>query len=406
MARPGRTLCLLNGLYQGSDNMINPPGGLNGTNGSPITIRALNDGQVLIDGQFARRPVNLTGNDWWVLEGFNAKSGDRLVISFGLGTSNYVMRRVVAWDARIDRNGYPIHARGGPGLLEDVAIFGVGRYSFSASQGGTNNITLRRVWARWEGNIVQGPKNVYQMAYNNQGFVCENCLGTWSGESMPQEYDLHNPSGVVLSPTVHMTNFAVAQATTVFRGNVSNPPCANVRLFGSLGYIKAADVFATSNLTYVQDPLDCVDLRHVLLVISPFNARFGRVRGFFLESTPATNVSAQNLTSIRGAADGIGAAWNARNTSFGTSLAAVASAWTTTGPGAKLCKRWVNGQVTNEPLWPWPMNQRIKDATASAGAYNGPCPTCVGGRLQRSATDVTADIETLLGPIPSTCRRS
>jgi hypothetical protein len=64
----------------------------------------------------------------------------------------------------------------------------------------------------------------------------------------------------------------------------------------------------------------------------------------------------------------------------------------------------VNGQVTNEPLWPWPMNQRIKDATASAGPYKGPCPTCIGGRATRRPTDVTADIQALLGPIPSVCR--
>ena len=51
------------------------------------------------------------------------------------------------------------------------------------------------------------------------------------------------------------------------------------------------------------------------------------------------------------------------------------------------------------------MNERIKAATASAGAYAGPCPTCVGGRATRSATDVTADIEALLGPIPAQCRR-
>ena len=55
-----------------------------------------------------------------------------------------------------------------------------------------------------------------------------------------------------------------------------------------------------------------------------------------------------------------------------------------------------------------PMNDRIKAATASAGAYSGPCLNCVGGRIARTATDVTAEIEGLLarqfGPIPSQCR--
>jgi hypothetical protein len=51
------------------------------------------------------------------------------------------------------------------------------------------------------------------------------------------------------------------------------------------------------------------------------------------------------------------------------------------------------------------MNERIKAATAVAGRYSGPCPTCVGGRAARTATDVTADIMKLLGPIPAACRR-
>ena len=44
------------------------------------------------------------------------------------------------------------------------------------------------------------------------------------------------------------------------------------------------------------------------------------------------------------------------------------------GPGKSIwhevpgiCKRYVNGQFTNDPLWPWPMNQRIKDALVQSG---------------------------------------
>src|SRR5262245_16660016 len=67
-----KTLCLLDGTYQGSESMINPgvqgaPAGLSG-NGTGadiksgicpncITLRALNDGKVTIDGQFTRHPI-------------------------------------------------------------------------------------------------------------------------------------------------------------------------------------------------------------------------------------------------------------------------------------------------------------------------------------------------------------
>jgi hypothetical protein len=54
-----------------------------------------------------------------------------------------------------------------------------------------------------------------------------------------------------------------------------------------------------------------------------------------------------------------------------------------------LCKRYVNRQLTNEPLWPWPMNQRIMDAMRQSG---------------REPVDITATMEALLGPIPPQCQ--
>src|SRR5262245_13146432 len=64
VASPGKVLCLLDGTYTGSSSMINPPQNLRGLSGSPITIRALNDGKVLLDGQKGSVPVGLYYNDW------------------------------------------------------------------------------------------------------------------------------------------------------------------------------------------------------------------------------------------------------------------------------------------------------------------------------------------------------
>ena len=54
-----------------------------------------------------------------------------------------------------------------------------------------------------------------------------------------------------------------------------------------------------------------------------------------------------------------------------------------------ICKRYEQGQLTNEPLWPWPMDARIKAARASSGAR---------------PLEVTAEIEQALGPIPAACK--
>jgi hypothetical protein len=117
---------------------------------------------------------------------------------------------------------------------------------------------------------------------------------------------------------------------------------------------------------------------------------------------PVVDNTAVNITSIRGTAgDVFHPDWTVRNESVGSSLAVVQSPWTANAVGANVCFRW----GTTTPLWPWPMNDRIKTATGAAGSYSGPCPSCIGGRSERVTTDVTADIETLLGTIPSACRR-
>jgi hypothetical protein len=52
------------------------------------------------------------------------------------------------------------------------------------------------------------------------------------------------------------------------------------------------------------------------------------------------------------------------------------------------------------------MSQRISAATTFANAYAGPCIGCSGGRQARTATDIQADLEALLGPVPTQCKAS
>ena len=54
-----------------------------------------------------------------------------------------------------------------------------------------------------------------------------------------------------------------------------------------------------------------------------------------------------------------------------------------------LCKRYEGGVLTNQPLWPWPMRQRILEARRASG---------------QPEVDVDAVVESLLGKIPPQCR--
>ena len=182
VAAPGKTLCLLDGVYTGSESMIDPPDNLSGTAGRPITVRALSDGKATINGQGIRRPVLLNLNNYFVLEGFNAHSSIEGVVRVTRSSYN-VIRRVAAWDA-FDGNHAVVSAGSSVHILfEDVAAWGIGRKIFSASQGG-NHVTCRRCWGRWEGSHEVGPKLTYSLAYNNYDMIIENSIGTWSGEKM------------------------------------------------------------------------------------------------------------------------------------------------------------------------------------------------------------------------------
>jgi hypothetical protein len=235
---------------------------------------------------------------------------------------------------------------------------------------------------------------------------------------MPQEYNLvHN--GVALSPTQRFTGFTVKGAKGLLTtAHARSAPFVKAQLLGSLAYVRASDRWGpfaadTNNTLVWVKEMAAFSIRHTMAIMSPSNAGFNSTRGFNLPDpgmssyyTGPIDLQATNITSVRGSlGDTFDNDWTVSNTSVGTSLAAVADPWTTTGAGANLCKRYVNGVLTSEPLWPWPMNQRIKDATAAAGRYAGPCPNCLGGRATRRATDVEADIEALLGTIPDRCKR-
>jgi hypothetical protein len=106
--------------------MIQPPSTLNGTAGNPITIRAINDGAVRINGEYERQPVNIRSN-YFILEGFNAHAGNVGIVRL-LGNNN-IAKRIVGWDAAltsIDTSAHVFYVRGNNNLLEDIAGFGSG----------------------------------------------------------------------------------------------------------------------------------------------------------------------------------------------------------------------------------------------------------------------------------------
>jgi hypothetical protein len=414
--------------------------GLSGTSGRPITVRALNDGAATIDGQFALRPVHLRGNSWWVFEGFNAHSSVEEVVRLRSGSSNNIFRRIVAWDAAIDKNDavWSLATGSSFNLFEDIAGFGTGRKIFSIHSLSNDN-TIRRAWFRWEGH-TQGGNMAVTLGYKTYRTTFENILATMSSESMPDSYIGNGCAGGPNLRTngtpcaVHsIMGFDRLEDTTV-------PKRSDLTVRGSIAYFRQhdpipqlSDSATTGGLILGLLRINGIanaTLSDIVLVTSPSNANFNNVHAFSLRRRPQNGPgrtsndtdavvgnTVTRVTTITGnqpAGSGFTGTgylqhpdWTVIGHSTGTSLAAVQTPWqNTSSTGARLCYQTVDGVTRTTPLWPWPMNDRIKWATAAAGRYTGPCTAnCAGGRAARTPTDVTADVETLLGRIPDRCQR-
>lgn len=391
IAKPGQTLCLLDGEYTGATSMINPPKNLSGTASARITVRALNDGKVRINGQGGAYPVQLSYNNYFSIEGINASNSAASVVSIS-NSNNNIVRRVAAWDAADGNHSiFGIH-NSNYNLLEDVAGWGIARKIYESSQGG-NYTTIRRAWGRWEGSHVVGPKMTYTLAYNNTNMIVENALGTWNGERMKQTYVLLDYYGKPWTGNGAgtYTNYGVDQPYGIFGidGFTGSDKNARSKLLGSLAYIRGSDRFHAAQAVFVTK-LDSMEIAHTTVYIQPGAHTAKKPFALYnLQSSTGTNLVARNNTGIGGASSFYGTEWKKSALSEGSLLSAVVNAFTSTTSGANLCYRYQDGALTTQALWPWPMNQRIIDATVQSG---------------RAAVNVTTTIEAMLGAIPLTCK--
>src|SRR5262249_5238275 len=138
--------------------------------------------------------------------------------------------------------------------------------------------TCRRCWARWEGNITGGAKIGIGTQYNTYGATCENCLVTWSGESMPENYTATGPSNLPPNGQA-FTNFTTAgTGALVSQDRGDNPTCPNIRVSGSFVYLKASARWNESGgLVYGDSYSDCTTFEHTYVYIDPNHPAFNSV---------------------------------------------------------------------------------------------------------------------------------
>src|SRR5262245_30480795 len=380
-AAPGKTLCLLDGTYQGGANMILPPVGKSGMSGAPITVRALNDGAVFIDGQFVRAPFKTYNNSYWTFQGFdvgNAPSSAS-VAEIRL-TNNSQFKRLCFSNTQFTTGGTNVHVLllwdSSNNLYEDICAFGTGRntiQNYSDGAPSVNNI-YRRIWLRFEGEgYAQGSMTAqteyFQYSDSTGGVdppsgndIWENIIVIYSSEQNPSGNVEMSPGLVRRWPSKPIKRagwilYGYNGAASV--GGACPPYC--IQFFRDVNHDVGSPAFVTNAVDIFAD------------------ARSQNAGTFAMQCTGSPKCamnSADRLTGIRqsGAPTAIFEFANTTNTNECTSLGSCPNIYTgTPGTGSRACYQYEGGVLQNgsagttvKALWPWPMDSRIKAALTRA----------------------------------------
>jgi hypothetical protein len=170
-------------------------------------------------------------------------------------------------------------------------------------------------------------------------------------------------------------------------GSASNS--LNASVLGSLFYLLPGQIYDATALVRAS----CASNVTMTDVASVLQSGFPAVMPFHFDAvgvSPSGNSCSNCLSVHNGTATSNegGAGWTVSGLLEGTTVTAATGGDNPYLELPGLCKRYIDGELTNDPLWPWPMNQRIIDARTAAG---------------KPPTHVTNVVETLFGPLPVEC---
>lgn len=373
--QPGDTLVLLDGTY----NQSFRPNYVGGQSGNPITIVAKNDGKAIIDGQNIRTPIHLEGwrgASYYVIKGIVAKNSSGPVIY--TTANNNTFQRVSAYNANTNDNQEVIIIWADNTLLEDCVASGTGRKMilvFSAVPSSGNSNIIRRCFSvptGWDGRNWhdEWPWGDTYQAYGSDNNIFENDISygysASAGFSLLSNDISDTNTGNKILGSIALMSGADLVGNSINFGNVRPQPTTytllkdmydpsnktglwlgssgkvqNVVIQDFLGYGNAGmglHLYNDPNLvTYSNININRITLAHNGLDF------IGGTTDTFTEDLQKVSITNSKINSVKGSA------WNHPT---GSPLV---------GEGARLQNRYVNGILTEDSLWPWPMEQRIRD---------------------------------------------
>lgn len=361
--QPGDTLLLLDGTYT---EQLRPTRG--GAAGSPITVKALNDGKATIDGQGQRTPVQLD-RDWLTIEGIVARNGG--VGVFLVYGNNNVLRRVSGYNADVDDNSVVIWLIGANNLVEDAVAAGTGRYMFNVYQGGNN--TIRRAFAmygQWDGRKFCGvhwPHGYSFGVYNASDTTIENVIA----------YGRAPAANIMVqanADTAVADNNAVLGSMSLLAGRdydgsiwtygtglaqpTTRPQPTDCNLVVDWGWGMQRVGFLLYGQGYLRNNV----FRDVLAAGNVGVGFFaGKPYGIGDSNTTIDHATLYgNGASIQGWEAGVGGNIILRTAGTTVTDSRISGSQWTGGAGARFAYRYVNRTLTADPLLPWPMEARAR----------------------------------------------
>jgi hypothetical protein len=443
----GDTITVLNGTYAGpglpnggSANLLALPIHVPGKSCTPstrITVRAKNEGQAVIDANYDDLGgVWVDGNRSWVFEGFDISRGGVFVAAYTGTTTDLTFRRICASNVapvttRVNSHPWSINDLT-DGLFEDICGFGVGRNMFVNPY--NHNVTVRRIWIRHEGYAGfpgdtacdGGPAGQWGYHSNtNPNLIYENYISASTYEQLTPGHPCYSPTTPIgpysdsmdLGQRGFTTMGAIIYVRLPIRFTMNHSGFFQ-RVFctDSPGAWRARDIFIDARpyklptVTYTNEQAG-----------APCSVLLDRITA--LKTTAADNdtysQTGSNAVNFQGIAPTNFKECQAGTAATGNNIGGcphfyTGAAGSAGGLGSRACHEYQNGVLqdgtggtTARPLWPWPMDDRIKAALQrenTRGQGGSALAGTAGSGYQ--ANTVTSEIVSRYGAIPPACLRT
>jgi hypothetical protein len=265
------------------------------------------------------------------------------------------IQRVVAWSTEPADGGIEniVDVGSSNNLLEDLGAFGYARKTLAmGARGGQGPNTCRRCWVEHNGSpygSAEGnPTDPVDLGYNQDNVTMENVIGRRNilSSATEPEAPLHAYStrnSALLGSIVYATN----------QDNIETSMMLNITAESGS---HAGSGHVTTNFL----------LQDVVLLAAPVHEH---LKGMVIDGGKGSSGNvAKNVVAV--APQGLGTCsndgWACSNLYGGRTLAEALKGKTIYEVAPGTCYRYKDRVLTNEPLWPWPMTQRIQAALESA----------------------------------------